>query len=78
MKPESPKEMNHVLQEAHTGGPFHCKRPLQGGNKGRNERQVAHWLLPAVGPDVEEFEVMEVLKKSDEIYDLPTGPFGFC
>jgi len=74
-KPESPKKLHRVLQKAHPGGPFHHQRPLQGGNKGRNERQVAHWFFSAVGLDVEEFEVMEVLKKSNEICDLP-DPLG--
>ena len=30
-----------------------------------------------IGPVVNEFKVLQVLKKSDEVHDLPAGPFGF-
>jgi hypothetical protein len=30
-----------------------------------------------IGPIVEEFEVVQVLKQPDEVYDLPAGPYWF-
>jgi len=51
--------------------------PHRGGTKGRNERQAIHKFLPGFGPIIGKFQVLQVLKQSDEVYDLPAGPSGF-
>jgi len=45
--------------------------------KGGNERQVVHWFVLSASPTVEESGVFQVLEQPDEVYDLPTGTFGF-
>ena len=45
-----------------------------GGGEGQNERQVVQWVLPKIDPIIEKFEVPQMLKQSNKMYDLAAGP----
>ena len=75
-KPDPPEQVNHGLQKAHRCE-SHLQPSPQWWNEGRNERQVDRWLFPKIGPIEDEFEVLQMLKKPDEVYDLSVGPSGF-
>ena len=77
-KSESPKQADHVLQKAH---PPETRQPQPSSERRgeeRKERQVVSRSPPRAVLIVDEIEVLQVLKKSDEIYDLPAGPAGVC
>ena len=42
----------------------------------RNECQVIRWFPQRFGLIIEEFEAIQVLKQSNEVYDLAAGPPG--
>jgi hypothetical protein len=50
---------------------------LQGRDKEQSECQVIPWFLLDLSPIVKELEAFQVLKQSDEVYDLLMGTFGF-
>ena len=75
-KSDPPEKVDHVLQEAHRCE-AHLQPSQQRRDEARDERQVCRWLFPKIGPTVGEFEVLQVLKKPNEVYDLSIGPSGF-
>jgi len=75
LKPDPLEQFNHALHKAHRRT-THPQPSQQWRDKERNERQVDHWLLSGVVPIEHEPEVLQVLKKPDEVYDLSVGPSG--
>lgn len=76
MEPDSSEQVNHILQKANPRETCHRQPSLQWRDEGRDERQVVHWFLLKFARIIENFEVLQVLKYSNEIYDLAAGPPG--
>ena len=78
-KSDSPEQANHVLHKLHSLGIRHSQLSSQRRGEGWDQCVVIRWfhLRIGLGEPQEEFQVFQVLKHSDEVYDLTVGPFGF-
>ena len=73
---DPPKQVNHVLQKPNPRETCHYQSTSQWRGRERNECQVIRWFFQKIDSTVEKFEVLQVLKQSNEIHNLPTGLFG--
>jgi hypothetical protein len=73
-KLNAPKQPGDALQKLRIGV-HQCQMSLQWRHKERDGCQVVFWLLRVEFIGVEdEFKVFQMLKKTDEVYDLSVGP----
>ena len=75
-KSDPPNQVNHVRQEFRGPRTRQCQPPSQRRGKRWNECRVGHWFVQTINPVVDECEVFQVLKHSNEVDYLPTVPFG--
>ena len=76
-KPDSSKQANHVLQNAHSRERRRRQLSSQRGDEGRNERRISCWFALGLYFVVEELEVLQVPEQPNGVYDLSAGPLRF-
>ena len=78
MELDPSKQTNHVLHEFHTPGRCHRQSSSQWRGKAWDQCQVIRRFRPMIASwrCEEEFEIFQVPKQPDEVYDLTMGPSG--